>query len=83
MSTGRFKKIHERNSLELEETIQEGITHFASKSVDGYKVISLADAYFEKRFRKENPTMVCWYKPRPATSDTQEQLERSKEKLEK
>lgn len=53
MSTGRFKKIWDRNDLELEATIEEAREHCGQKGLDFFKILSGIDAYIEKRKRKD------------------------------
>lgn len=79
MSTGRFKRIHQRNEAELKATIKEGLDHCKQVGLDGYKIIAMVDAYFQERFLKEEKeaatghldpeTRKAWYGAAPEQVD--------------
>lgn len=67
---GRFTKMAEREDSELDaniETAKHCVTAWNGNENDFYAVLAGVDAYFEKRFRKENPELKGWYHIRKPT----------------
>jgi hypothetical protein len=50
---GRFTKMRDRFDDEIENNIQDAVTHCRDKGLDFYVILTGIDAYFEKRKRKE------------------------------